>query len=99
MLYTKILVYKASDSDKIDSITYKIADEILDDLVKRIAEKVSLLLHKFIPEHLIGEWKYANMLAETPFVNIIINKLAENGLINQPENGIGAEGCWMIIKK
>ncbi len=51
------------------------------------------------PEYLWGEWQYANSLANMPVLDAVVECLIEKGLLTPPENGLGAEGCYMLVDK
>ena len=64
-----------------------------------VASKVAGFVCKNIPERLWGDYIYANMLANIPCIDSLVDSLIEQGLLTPPENGVGAEGCWMSVKK
>ena len=64
-----------------------------------VAEKLAELIKNALPEYLWGEWVYANTLANLPVLETVVECLIEKGVLTPPENGIGAEGCWMSVKK
>lgn len=98
-LYTKILVCGAGDEDRLFDITKGLGHGHLEESAQRVAEKVAGCIRRFVPEHLMGEWKYANMLAAQPVLNAMLDALVEAKALIPPENGVGAEGCWMIVEK
>ena len=64
-----------------------------------VAEKVAGLIRDAVPEYLHGEWRYANRLASSPVIDAVVEALIERGLLTPPEDGVGAEGCWMAVEK
>lgn len=34
-----------------------------------------------------------------PILDAVVECLIEKGILTPPEDGIGAEGCWMGVKK
>ena len=62
-------------------------------------EKVAGCIRRFVPEHLLGEWKYANWLAAQPVLDALLDNLVAAKVLIPPENGVGAEGCWMNVEK
>ncbi len=98
MLYTKILVCEEKDADKLYNITKKLYGQ-LDAEAEVLAEKMAELIKRSIPEYLYGEWVHANSLADLPVQDALIEALIERGILTPPENGVGAEGCWMSVKK
>ena len=66
---------------------------------EKVAEKLAALIKSAIPEHLLGEWSFANSLANMPVLDAVVEALIKKGLLTPPENGVGAEGCWMCVEK
>ena len=64
-----------------------------------IPESLAKLIKSSVPEHLLGEWSFANSLANMPILDAVVECLIEKGIITAPEDGIGAEGCWMGVAK
>ena len=64
-----------------------------------VAEKVATLIKKSVPDYLLGEWRLANNLANLPILDAVVECLIEKGVLTPPEDGIGAEGCWMSVEK
>ena len=98
-LYTKILVCNLSDREKLFDVTDGLKKEFYNPDVEKLAENIAELLKKSIPDYLIGEWKYANHLASMPILDAVVECLIEKGILTPPENGVGAEGCWMSVEK
>lgn len=102
-LYTKILVCDIKDKDRQFDISYGLAHGqahlYLEEHVQVVAEKVSGLIRRFVPEHLMGEWKYANRLAAQPVLDAVLDTLVAADVLTPPENDLGAEGCWMSVEK
>ena len=100
ILYTKILTIGSSSADAIADVTMPLFDDgYFGKDTKIISEKVAALVRKFVPEHLIGEWEWVNALASQPVLDAVMDHLIEKGLLTPPENGIGAEGCFLIVEK
>ena len=68
-------------------------------LLPKYADKLAELIKASIPEYLWGEWGFANGLADLPVLDAVVEHLIEKGVLTPPENGVGAEGCWMSIRK
>ena len=64
-----------------------------------VAAKVAGLIKKSVPDYLLGEWRLANKLASMPILDAVVECLIEKGVLTPPEDGIGAEGCWMSVEK
>ena len=98
MLYTKILVNALQDNEKLFDITNGLREAFEEDS-QIIAEKLARLFKKHIPDYLLGEWEFANRLANLPVLDAVIEALIEKEILTPPENGVGAEGCWMSVLK
>ncbi len=99
MLYTKILVCALSDRDKLFKISEGLKNGYFNADAEIVAEKVAELIKKSIPDYLYGEWRFANVLASVPIIDAVVECLIEKGVLTPPEDGIGAEGCWMSVEK
>ncbi len=99
MLYTKILVFSLSDRDNLFKISNNLQNGYFNADAEIVAAKVAELIKKSVPEYLHGEWKLANTLANMPILDAVVEVLIEKGILTPPENGIGAEGCWMSVMK
>ena len=99
MLYTKILVSAIQDHDRLFDISRALSQGYFEKEAQAVAEKLSALIKKAVPAYLLGEWRLANRLASMPVVDFVVEFLIEKGFLIPPESGIGAEGCWMSVKK
>lgn len=99
MLYTKILVCSMADADRLFDITCGLYKDVFKKDAEPVAEKMAALIKKSVPEYLLGEWRFANEIAEMPVLDAVIEVLIENGILMPPENGLGAEGCWMSVMR
>lgn len=99
MLYTKILVCSEKDSDRLFEISQGLYEGFFEEDAKIVAEKIASLIQKVVPDYLLGEWRFANRLANMPVLDAVVEVLIEKGILIPPENGIGAEGCWMSVMK
>ena len=104
MIYTKILVNELTDNNTLfEKDVFKISNGLkkgyYDTDAETVAEEIAALIKKFIPEYLYGEWRYANILAGLPVLDAVVECLIEKGVLTPPEDGIGAEGCWMSVEK
>lgn len=100
MLYTKILVNSmgcdSSDGGLFD-ITKRLRNGYFEADAQSVAEKIAALIRESVPEYLLGEWRFAEMVAGLPLIDAVVENLIERGLLTPPENGVGAEGCWMSV--
>lgn len=99
MLYTKILVSAKQDMNRLFAISEGLFSGFFETEAEEIAEKVATLIKKAVPEYLLGEWRFANSLANMPILDAVVEVLIEKGLLTPPEDGVGAEGCWMSVNK
>ncbi len=104
MLYTKILVNALTDNyTLLEKDLFKISnglrDGYFDTDAEIVAEEIAALIKKSIPDYLYGEWRFANILANSPVLDVVVEYLIEKGVLTPPEDGIGAEGCWMSVEK
>ena len=104
MLYTKILVNALTDNyTLLEKDLFKISNGLregyFDTDAEIVAEKIADLIKKSIPDYLYGEWRFANILAGLPILDAVVECLIEKGVLTPPENGIGAEGCWVSVQK
>lgn len=97
-LYTKILVNNINDDSKLFDISNRLSKEFFEE-AQCAANNLSALIKKAVPDYLLGEWKYANLLASLPVLDSVVENLIEKGILTPPNDGIGAEGCWMSISE
>ncbi len=98
MLYTKILVCNYDDWMNLPKLNDGLIEEYKPEVLA-VAAEIAALIKKYVPEHVLGDYKRANRLAAMPIEDTLIDALIDKGLITAPENGVGAEGCWLALKK
>lgn len=99
MLYTKILVSRIADQDKLFAISNSLQGTCFDDDAEIVAETIAGLIKSTIPQYLHSEWRFANCLANLPTLDGVVECLIQRGVLTPPENGLGAEGCWMMVER
>lgn len=99
VLYTKILVNAWQDRGRLFDISLGLAKGYFKEDAQAVAEKLAALIRKVVPDYLLNEWKFANWLANLSVLDSVVEVLIEKGLLIPPEDGIGAEGCWMSVLK
>lgn len=99
MLYTKILVSTIKDSERLFAISCGLYKGYFHEEAKVVAKQLAALIKQAVPDYLLGEWRLANRLADLPVLDAVVEALIERGLLTPPEDGIGAEGCWMSVEK
>ena len=97
-LYTKMLVCTCDDWMNLTKLNDGLLQEYKPE-VEAVAAEIAVLIKKYVPEHVFGDYKYANGLAAMPVLNTLIDTLIDKGFMAAPENGVGAEGCWIALKK
>ena len=98
-VYTKILVNKMDEESKLFDLSNGLRNGYFETEAEVVAEKLAELIKNALPEYLWGEWVYANTLANLPVLETVVECLSEKGVLIPPENDIGAEGCWMSVRK
>ena len=99
ILYTKILVSDRKDMDRLFDISKGLRKGYFELDAEMVAEKIAELIRRNVPDYLLGEWEFANVLAGLPVLDALVEVLIEKGVLVPPEDGIGAEGCWMSVEK
>ena len=97
-LYTKILVMNKKDSGRVFLIDHDLRDK-LRPLAETVAEQIADWLRSVLPEHLLSDYIKVSNLASLGAVPAVLHDLCQHALLEIPENGIGAEGCWMTVEK
>ena len=98
-LYTKVLVTSTEDNKNLFDISKGLNAEDFADEAQIIAEKLAKLIKKNVPYYLLDEWRFVNHLASLPVLDSVVEVLIEKGTLIPPEDGIGAEGCWLSVSK
>ena len=98
MLYTKILTMRFEDMRAWNSLDADLADRFGEEIETTAAE-IATLIRRALPEHLLPEYRLANMLAALPVLDTLVESLIERGILTPPEDGVGAEGCYMFLQK
>lgn len=99
MLYTKILVSAIQDMGRLFDISNGLYNGFFEEDAQVVAEKIAALIKKVVPDYLLGEWRFVNRLANMSVLDSVVEILIEKGILTPPEDGIGAEGCWMSVAK
>ena len=99
ILYTKILVNDRKDMDRLFDISKELRKGYFEQDAEAVVEKIAELIRRNVPDYLLGEWDLANVLANAPVLDTLVEILIEKGVLTPPEDGIGAEGCWMSVEK
>ena len=97
MLYTKILVCDMKNKHQLFTLSNNLSEGIFETEAEEAAERIAGLIHRIVPDYLISEWWAVVDIARMPMVHSITEALVERGILIPPEDGIGAEGCWMSV--
>ena len=101
MLYTKILVNDMKDRHKLFNLSSGLpnGNSIFGAKAEEAAERIAGLIHRVVPEHLFSEYLFVNDLASAPMQGAVEEALIQRGILIPPENGAGAEGCWISVMR
>lgn len=99
ILYTKILVNDAKELDRLFAVSQKLQDGYFQKEAEMLAEKLSGMIRRSVPPYLLPEWSFVNSLAGLPVLDSVVEDFIAKGILVPPEDGIGAEGCWMNLSK
>lgn len=99
MLYTKILVSDNKDYGRLFDISGRLSEGYFEKQAEETAAKIAELIRNTVPKHLLGDWAMANRIASMPVLDHVVDELINRGMLTPPEDGIGAEGCWMSVSK
>lgn len=97
-LYTKILASSIQEQERLFDISNGLCNESFEE-AQIVAEKIATLIKKTVPYYLLDEWRFVNMLANLPILDSVVEVLIDKGVLIPPEDGIGAEGCWLSVMK
>lgn len=99
VLYTKILIHDMKDNNHFFDISNELTKGYFETEAEETAAKIAELTKKVLPDYLMGEWEYVNRLAGIPLLDLMVEELIKKGIITAPEDGVGAEGCWGMVRK
>ena len=99
MLYTKILVNDMKDRHKLFNLSSGLpnGNSIFGAKAEEAAKRIANLIRSVVPEHLSSEFLFVNDLASMPMRGAVEEALIQRGILIPPEDGVGAEGCWMSV--
>ena len=98
-LYTKILVCDAKDRDRLFNLSDVLSQGVFQPGAEAVAEEMAAFIRHAVPNYLLSEWRLANILADMPVLDSLVEVLIEKGVLIPPEDGLGAEGCWMSVRQ
>ena len=97
-LYTKFLVMTKEDQERMFQLNVGIRESFRRE-AERIADTMTAALRRYLPTHLLPDYRHANTLAAMPVLDTLVEDLIGRGMLTPPENGVGAEGMWMGVEK
>ena len=80
MLYTKILVCNYDDWMNLPKLNDGLIEEYKPEVLA-VAAEIAALIKKYVPEHVLCDYKRANRLAAMPIEDMLIDALIDKGLI------------------
>lgn len=98
-VYTKILIHDMKDNDRFYDVSNLLVKGYFEEETEKAADKIACITKKVLPRYLMGEWQRVNDLARIPVNELMAEELIKKGILIPPRDGIGAEGCWGIVKK
>jgi len=98
MLYTKIPVHRMENDETFFSMNSNAAAGF-QPYARQLAEKLAVYIRQILPTHLMPEYSFANDLFSTTILDSVMASLIRQGILIPPENGIGAEGCWISVEQ
>lgn len=100
ILEPKIIVF---DGDINTQEFYKLSHDLnegMQEIIEAIAEELSCFMKKHIPKHLIHEYQhYTTLIAGVRIISRMIEQCIQEGLLNEPEQPLGAEGVFMVVER
>ena len=95
-LYTKILCIRRADGQLLYDIVEPLGQALEKD-AKEVARQLAGFIRENIPDHLLGQWSKVCDIAHAPMQNVVIDALIKRDYLIPPSNGIGAEGCLLMV--
>ena len=99
VLEPKIIVIDRKNDQEFYNLSFDLNTN-MKEIIEDIADELSVFMKKRIPEHLISEYQiYTQLIAGVRILSQTIEECIKEGLLNEPEKRIGAEGVVMIVEK
>jgi len=98
VLYTKILAINRADGQLLYDILEPLG-QALEQEAREVASQLAAFIRKAVPTHLLGQWSKVCDMAHAPMQNVVIEALIEKGYLTPPKDGIGAEGCLIMVEE
>ena len=98
-LYTKPMVLRFENWQDFNNIGTSVMPKY-EEIAKSIAKELAPLIKKYVPAHLMHEYKLVDSLAgKVVLYDLVLDALVADGTLKVPENGLGAEGVFIEIKE
>ena len=99
VLYTKPMVLRFENWQDFNNIGTSVMPKY-EEIAKSIAKELAPLIKKYVPAHLMHEYKLVDSLAgKVVLYDLVLDALVADGTLRVPENGLGAEGVFIEIKE
>ncbi len=98
VLYTKILAIHRADGQLLYDILEPLGQALEKD-AREVANQLAAFIRKTVPTHLLGQWSKVCDMAHAPMQNVVIEALIKKGYLTPPKDGIGAEGCLIMVEE
>ena len=98
MLYTKILSIRKMDGQLLYDVLEPLGKALEKD-AREVAKQIAGFVRENVPVHLIGQWSKVCDIAHAPMQNLVMDALIEKGYLTPPEDGVGPEGCLLMVEE
>ncbi len=99
MLEPKIVVIDKKNEMEFYQLSFDLNND-MGDIIDQIAGELTEFMRTHIPEHLMNEYQiYTTLISGIRILSKAIEKCIDKGLLSEPENRLGAEGIYMVVKK
>lgn len=98
VLYTKVLAIRRADGQMLYDILEPLGQALEKD-AREVAKQLGTFIRKAVPSHLLGQWSKVCDMAHIPMQNAVIEALINKGYLTPPKDGIGAEGCLIMVEE
>ena len=96
-LMPKILVIPQEEEQQFHRLSDDFQPENAD-LAEKIARKLAVLIRRTVPAHLMEDYRWYNMLAESRLIYHSVEAAIAKGLLEVPEQSPCAEGAWVVVQ-
>ena len=97
-LYTQILCIRRADGQLLYDILEPLGQALEKD-AREVARQLAGFIRDNIPDYLLGQWSKVCDIAHAPMQNVVMDALIEKGYLIPPKDGIGPEGCLLMVEE